>query len=413
MAKRIANHSVGRYRLAVRTCLTGMLFALVLANSVHAQITPDLENQRRARQAEIERKKAEEQRQEAVRRQKQAQAEAAEAQLEQVQSERERAEAQARVKRLEEEIAKLKAAQAASAPAPPSPPLASYPDVDGLPLERLQSLQRETAAGLGMSPGQMEFADRLANGQWGPRMVVLPNGRFSMGSDQGDDDEKPVHTRRMQAFALMKTEVTVGQYLACVAEGACREPQWREAGGEYHHRTGTDSSYRKFGSALTDESSPVVGVSWENARQYAVWLSGQTKQAYRLPSEAQWEYAARAGSKGRWSFGDDEAKLVDHAWFSANSEGRIQAVGGKKPNAWGLHDVHGNVWEWVQDCWHGSYQGAPETEVAWEAGCANTYRGVRGGAWFLGPRILRSADRVWLTYGDRFNYLGFRLARAL
>jgi formylglycine-generating enzyme required for sulfatase activity len=392
---------------------------LALAAPVWSQLNPITENQRRAEEAEAQRKRAEKDRQEAQRRQQQAERDKAEA-LER--ADRERAAALERARRAEEELARLKAQQSAAPapspsvakPQPAPPPAESYPVVDGLPEDRLRALQREAAARAGVG---VEFSDRLRDGRDGPKLVVIPAGRFQMGSNTAFSDayEKPPHPRRVDAFALMKTEVTVGQYLACVSAGGCREPMWREAGNPYHYQTGSDNFYRKFGAALTDPNSPVVGVSWENARQYAAWLTGLTGHKYRLPTEAEWEFAARSGSTARWSFGDDESKLGQYARFSGNSQGRMWAVGGLQPNAWGLHDMHGNVWEWVQDCWHDSYgvAGRPQTGQAWETGCTATYRMVRGGSWRDNQDRQRSAGRNGNAPGYRFDDLGFRLARTL
>jgi formylglycine-generating enzyme required for sulfatase activity len=160
----------------------------------------------------------------------------------------------------------------------------------------------------------------------------------------------------------------------------------------------------------------VIYVSWEDAVAYAQWLSEQTGKRYRLPTEAEWEYAARAGTRTPWSFGDDKGELGNSAWYSANSGAQTHPVGEKAPNPWGLHDVHGNVWEWVRDCWHGSYARAPTDGSAWEEAdggdCGR--RVLRGGSWFDGPVTLRSAYRFrnLAVYVLGFFH-GFRLAQDL
>ena len=159
------------------------------------------------------------------------------------------------------------------------------------------------------------------------------------------------------------------------------------------------------------DGCPVERVSWNDAQEFAQRLSQKTGKRYRLPSEAEWEYAARAGSSTKWSFGDNASQLGDYAWFSANSQNKTQRVAQKRPNAFGLFDMHGNVWEWVQDCWHGDYSGAPTDGSAWTTGCSNNYRVLRGGSWINDPTVLRSAGRNRNSPDSRSNYYGLRLAR--
>ena len=171
---------------------------------------------------------------------------------------------------------------------------------------------------------------------------------------------------------------------------------------------GSNPSY--FSSCGDD--CPVERVSWMEAQDFAQRLSQKTGKQYRLPSEAEWEYAARAGSNAKWSFGDSEYQLGDYAWFSANSQGKTQRVAQKRPNAFGLFDMHGNVWEWVQDCWHGDYSGAPTDGSAWTTGCSSSSRVLRGGFWGNDPAGLRSALRGWDAPASGVNN-GLRLARTL
>ena len=138
-----------------------------------------------------------------------------------------------------------------------------------------------------------------------------------------------------------------------------------------------------------------------------------TGKDYRLLSEAEWEYAARAGNQGRWSFGDDEAQLGDYAWFNRNSDVKTQPVAKKKPNAFGLYDMHGNVWQWVEDPYHDSYAGAPSDGSVWDQGADANRRVVRGGSRGNIPRYLRSAVRDGYAALNRYNDLGFRVRRTL
>ena len=159
-------------------------------------------------------------------------------------------------------------------------------------------------------------------------------------------------------------------------------------------------------------SQPVINVSWEDAVAYASWLSRRTGETYRLLSEAEWEYAARAGSQARWSFGEDESRLGNFAWFSSNSGSRTQPVGGKTANGFGLYDMHGNVWEWVEDCYEAGYSEQPSDGSAFtKSSCSD--RVFRGCSWYVTPRYLRYADRIRNTPGYRGDILGFRLARTL
>ena len=223
-----------------------------------------------------------------------------------------------------------------------------------------------------------------------PEMVVLPGGSFVMGADHSSDrtsaSEFPQHRVQIQSFAIGKYEVTQEQWFAVM---------------------GNNPSYYK-GRTL-----PVEQVSWEDIQEFIAKLNQKTGQRYRLPNEAEWEYAARAGTTTEWSFGNDESKLGDYAWYDRNSGRKTQAVGQKLPNAFGLFDVHGNVWEWTQDCWHEDYSGAPTDGSAWTSGCTRNRRMLRGGSYYISQSVLRSADRNWFSPNTRSNFVGFRIARTL
>ncbi len=230
-----------------------------------------------------------------------------------------------------------------------------------------------------------------------PEMVVVPGGTFLMGSPESepgrDADEGPRRQVTIARFAIGKYEVTFAEYEACVVAGGCKELPDDRGWGRGQR--------------------PVINVSWNDAQAYVAWLNRKVgAEVYRLPSEAEWEYAARAGTTTRFSFGDSDGALGGYAWYSGNAGGKTHPVGAYPANAFGLADMHGNVWEWVQDCGNSSYAGAPSTGEAWMSGdCSRAV--LRGGSWFSEAQNLRSAFRFRLRRVDRDNDIGFRLAQTL
>lgn len=220
-----------------------------------------------------------------------------------------------------------------------------------------------------------------------PEMVAIPAGSFEMGST-GPKGEQPIHHVTVGGFLLSRTEIT--------------QRQWRAV---------MSSNPSRF--ARCGDDCPVESVSWDDAQKYAKRLSQKTGETYRLPSEAEWEYAARAGSRGEWSFGDNESQLGQCAWFSDNSTYKTQPVAQKKPNVVGLYDMHGNVGEWTQDVRHENYQGAPSDGSAWMSGGDQAFRVIRGGSWGNGAGYCRSANRYYDGPGNHDNGVGFRIARTL
>lgn len=254
-----------------------------------------------------------------------------------------------------------------------------------------------------------------------PEMVLVPEGRFQMGSPENEKgrarDEGPMHAVSIAApFAMGQYEITVGQYLRCVSEDGCPRPEWWEE--DSNTGTGSFDHYKDLGPALTGEDFPIVGVNWSDAEAYAAWLSRKTGQTYRLPSEAEWEYAARARATGLFSLeGPVSTAKANYYDRSAGGEnrGRPLAVSSFQPNDWGLYQVHGNVWEWTRDCWNTDYEGAPTDGSAWTFGDCDR-RVLRGGSWNSDPNSLRSAARLGYPppgNSSRTNTVGFRLSRTL
>ena len=225
-----------------------------------------------------------------------------------------------------------------------------------------------------------------------PEMVSIPGGSFRMGGGR-NNTEKPVHSVTVPAFSMGKYEVTFTQWDACVADGGC--------GG---HRPG-DASGRG--------NRPVYGVSWDDVQAFINWLNSKTGESYRLPTEAEWEYAARAGSNTEYSWGDSIGSNRANCDDECGDRWEHTApVGSFSANAWGLHDMHGNVYEWVEDCWNDSYAGAPSDGRAWTSGDCSL-RVIRGGSLYVYPFLLRSAVRHRYTRWGRSSGvgLGFRLAQ--
>lgn len=263
------------------------------------------------------------------------------------------------------------------------------------------------------------------------RMVVIPSGAFRMGclsnDDDCDDDELPVHEVEIPSFALSKNEVTRGQFsrfVRATGHSSGDSCQVYEE-GEWQHRS--DRSWRNPGFEQSDDD-PVVCVSWEDAQLFVAWLSEVTENTYRLPTESEWEYAARAGSEAKYYFGNDESQLCQHGnhadqsttygWRSMSCSDGVGAqtavVGSFESNEFGVHDMYGNAEEWVADCWNEGYEGAPSDGSAWRSG--ECFRGVlRGGGWLSNPSYLRGAARGGNRHltGSRNSEFGFRVARKL
>jgi formylglycine-generating enzyme required for sulfatase activity len=244
-----------------------------------------------------------------------------------------------------------------------------------------------------------------------PEMVHISRGTFTMGSNDEQKDEKPLHQVSIgKDFLLGKYEVTVGQYRTFVDDsghdtsGGCwyYDTEWKESASKNWSSPGFYQS----------DNSPVACVSYNDAKAYTQWISRKTGKRYRLPSESEWEYAARAGSSTKYHFSNSDANLAQYAWYSKNSGQRTHKVGQKKPNAFGLYDMHGNVWEWCEDWYADSYNNTPRNERANAKG-AKTYKVLRGGSWINTSNFFRSAFRIRNNPINRNYNNGFRLAGTL
>ena len=275
----------------------------------------------------------------------------------------------------------------------------------------------------------------------GPQMVVISAGTFQMGSPQSEvgrtSNEGPQHlVAVVRPFALSRCEIIVGQFRQFVDETGYLTDAERGEGCYTLNAAGNDTDQRKDHNwrdpgLAQGEDHPVVCVSWNDANTYAEWLTARTGQTYRLPSEAEWEYAARGGSQQSRFWGDDlkqaceyvnggdlavKQRFKDWRWRTSDCNDGVvftAQTGRYRRNAFGLSDMLGNVWEWTADCWHPDYAGAPNDGSSWEVGGDCALRVVRGGGWSNTPVGLRSAYRSRDDAGGAFSYLGFRLARTL
>jgi formylglycine-generating enzyme required for sulfatase activity len=221
-------------------------------------------------------------------------------------------------------------------------------------------------------------------------LVYIPAGEFLMGSSEFDSDadaykyEKPQHLVKVSSFYMGRYPVT--------------QAQWQTVMGN------NPSNFK-------GDDHPVEKVSWHDAVAFCQRLSEQTSKEYRLPTEAEWEYACRAGTTTKYYFGEDANQLSEYAWYSQNAGSKTHPVGQKQPNQFGLYDLYGNVWEWCLDNWHENYADAPADGSAWSE--SNTKMNIlRGGSWFNPLIYCRSAYRSWNLATNRFNYCGFRVVCA-
>ncbi len=282
------------------------------------------------------------------------------------------------------------------APPAPAPAIQAEPVCDGLLVAVARSNTRPC-----IKPGSGESFKDCPDC---PEMVIAPAGSFTMGSPENEPEhqksEEPQHQVTFaKPFAVGRFAVTFAEWDACADDGGC--------GG-----------YKPSDQGWGRGNMAVINVNWDDAQAYVKWLSEKTGKRYRLLSEAEREYAARAGKKSLFWWGasisPDQANYDGNYTYNGSAKGvyrgRTMPVKSFDPNPWGLYQVHGNVWEWVEDCWHEDYHNAPDDGSAWTTGECK-YRGLRGGSWIGGPQVLRAAYRAnYDTPGDRYYDLGFRVA---
>lgn len=259
--------------------------------------------------------------------------------------------------------------------------------------------------------------------EWEPEMILVEGSTFIMGCKDGrdsncSDDEKPPHAVTVKDFYIGKYEVTLAQFKAFVDATAYQTDA--DKNGSSYIWTGSEWKDTKgvnwlcdVGGSIRPKSEynhPVIHVSWNDAVAYAKWLAGKTGKKYRLPSEAEWEYAARGGDKSNGYTYAGSNTIDDVAWYTTNAGGKTHSVGQKKANELGIYDMSGNVWEWVQDCYNDTYAGAPSNGTAWTSDECDR-RVLRGGSWINFDLNCRVANRVRNLPDFRNDNLGFRLAQ--
>jgi formylglycine-generating enzyme required for sulfatase activity len=305
---------------------------------------------------------------------------------------------------------------------PIGPPPAVTPPVAPLDAVQARAHQEASAKRLGIP---VETTNSI-----GMKLRLIPPGRFAMGSSKEQidfwlkqtddgwvrsqlDGEGPQHEVEVtQPFYTGVTEVTVGQFRQFVMAQEYKT-QAERLGGAYRHppnvarKLDVGTNWLNPGFAQTDDH-PVVCVSWNDAVEFCKWLGKQEGKNYRLPTEAEWECSGRAGSRSRWCFGDNEGELYNYARIGGNSQGHTWPVAGLSENAWGLHDMYGNVWEWCQDVYDANYYRTSPLKDPPGAGAGWT-RVARGGSWGDAPVFCRSANRSQIHLLEPHNNLGFRV----
>ncbi len=313
---------------------------------------------------------------------------------------------------------------------PRAKPTASFKDdVELVKAARIRMRERsQTATAASMQP----YSDAIPATDVSIDFVPIPGGEFAMGTPLNEPGrgptEGPAHRVKVDPFWMSKFEITWDSYRLFMFATEANEAQNPDAMVSATSRPTAPYVEMSFGMGLN--GYPAISMTQHAANKFAQWLSLKTGHFYRLPTEAEWEYACRAGTSTAYSFGDDPAQLADYAWFSANSGDKYQQVGKKKPNPWGLHDMHGNVMEWTLDAYAEDFYAKGEALALnpWNRSTQPYPHAVRGGGWTDGAAQLRCGSRVgsdpsWkiqdpqlpksIWYHTDAQWLGFRLVRPL
>ncbi len=278
--------------------------------------------------------------------------------------------------------------------------LATYTPTMRHTLKTLLLLIAFPAAAMGQAPAEvptpLEPLSTFSDCETCPELVVIPAGTFTMGANERHASENPaLEVTIAKAFAIGRYEVTFDEWQVCFDAGACGEEMPDD------HKWGIGRR-------------PVMNISWWDTIKYLRWLSNETGQKYRLPTEAEWEYAARAGTTTAYSWGDEATGLAlgNCRDCGAKISHQTEPVGSFPPNPWGLYDVHGNLWEWVADCWHPTNEGAPaDGSIRLADECRE--RGMRSGSWYYFSKNLRSSWRFKNDARVRSYGIGFRVLREI
>lgn len=246
-----------------------------------------------------------------------------------------------------------------------------------------------------------------------PQMIFVPSGIYKMGNDAGESGEYPSHFVSLDDFSIGKFEVTVGEYLTFVEEVKDHYPAWLETDNIYNIETGTDDYYKKLGYSKNSVNLPIVGITYDNAVAYCEWLSKKTVKEYRLPTEAEWEYAAGGGEKNVGLTFAGSLNINQVGWMENNSQSKPHEIGTKKANELNLHDMTGNVWEWCSD-WYSKFYyltNPQSTQNNPKGPNKGVYRVIRGGSWNNTIDLCEITQRAKVVPSLRDNNIGFRIVQ--
>jgi formylglycine-generating enzyme required for sulfatase activity/DNA-binding protein H-NS len=259
-----------------------------------------------------------------------------------------------------------------------------------------------------------QTSQNLNNIEQEERDILLPvvkrisAGEFTIGNPNGDSDERWEKTIKIEKdFYIGKYEVSIKEYLDFVKKTDSHEPVWLKKESPYNIHTGIKNNFKNI---CLEDNCPIIGITWDDAKAYTNWLSKETGQKYRLPTEAEWEYVAKAGN-ANLEYGFFSGKLKEYAWFSTNSENSTHLVGTKRSNIWGIYDMNGNVWEWCEDSYKRNYKLMPSNGRSYNS--KDSEKVVRGGAWNATDYFIRSTNRSWVSQDSALYNLGFRIVKEI